>query len=62
MNLGSGRDFVDCVGVCGIGFLGCRGAGGLRRLYGDVWSVSDACAAGGGRKSVPGCGGTGTGG
>jgi hypothetical protein len=46
--LRSGRDFVDCVGVCGVGFVGCRGAGGLRRLYGDVWDVSDACPAGGG--------------
>src|SRR5258705_10625275 len=46
--LGSGRDFVDCVGVCGVGFAGCRGAGGLRGLYGDVWGVPDTCPAGGG--------------
>ena len=59
--LGSGRDFVDCVGVCGVGFVGCRGAGGLRCLYGDVWGVPDACPAGGGEQRGQACGGTGPG-
>src|SRR5258708_16129779 len=45
VNLRSGRDFVDCVGVCSIGFVGRRGAGGLRGLYGDVWGVPDAFPA-----------------
>ena len=58
----SGRDFVDCVGVCGAGFAGCRGAGGLRDLYGDVCNVSDACAAGGGEQWSQACGGAGAGG
>src|ERR1700733_302720 len=26
----------DCVDVCGTGFFGCRGVGGLRGLYCDV--------------------------
>ena len=56
----SGRDFVDCAGVCSVGFVGCRGVGGLRYLYGDVWGVPDACPAGGGW--VQACGGTGPGG
>jgi hypothetical protein len=62
LNLRSGRDFVDCFGLCGVGFVGCGGAGGLRRLYGDVWGVSDACPAGGGEQRVQTCGGTGPGG
>ena len=60
--LGSGRDFVDCVGVCGVGFVGGRGVGGLRGLYGDVWGVPDACPAGGGEQRVQACGGAGPGG
>jgi hypothetical protein len=52
----------DCVGLCGIGFAGYWGFGGLRGLYSDVQGVPDACAAGGGGKQVPQRGGAGAGG
>jgi len=52
----SGRDFVDYVGVCGVGFIGYRGADGLRDLYGDVCGVPDACPAGSGEQRGEACG------
>ena len=61
LNSGSGCDF-DYVGLCGIGFPGCRGFGGLRGLYSDVPGVPDACAAGGGGKQGSQRGGAGAGG
>ena len=48
--------------MCGIGFLGCRGAGGLRDLYGDVCCVSDAYPPGGGEQCGQACSGAGAGG
>ena len=44
----SGCEFVDCVGFCGVGVVGCWGAGGLWDLHGDVWHLPYPCAAGGG--------------
>jgi hypothetical protein len=61
LNLRSGCEF-DCFGLCGFGFAGCRGAGGLRNLYGDVWGFPDACSATGGGKWVQARGGAGAGG
>jgi hypothetical protein len=55
---GSGCD-VDCVGLCGVGFVGCGCVGGLRRLYCDVRVVPDACAAGGGGEWIAQGGGAG---
>ena len=62
MNSRVGCDDVDYVGLCGIGFTGCWGFDGLRRLYSDVQGVPDACAAGGGGKQVSQRGGAGAGG
>jgi len=61
LNLRSGCEF-DCFGLCSFGFAGCRGAGGLRNLYGDVWGFPDACSATGGGKRVQARGGTAAGG
>lgn len=61
LDLRSSCEF-DCFGLCGFGFVGCRGAGGLRNLYGDVWGFPDACSATGGGKWVQVCGGAGAGG
>jgi len=48
VNFRIGCEFVDYVGLRGVGFVSGGCSGGLRSLYCDVWDLPDACPAGGG--------------